>query len=746
MNFNNENEEEKKNPLLELQNNINQLEQLFSGGTVVKEDLVKKLDEMKEHIRYLLDNEGAGQVKNNYNSLVQERKGKQDQIEQLEQQNEEKDKKIKELIESKDIIQKEKEDIEKKKDEYEKNIKELQNKITTQGKIMNNISTKQQYLEEKAINFYDVVIEIDSINKLYRSGWRINYNENRKEIYDKIVKEETIKIGVLGLNNVGKSFILGLIAGLEIPTGFSVETKGISIKYTEGEKDSDKGICILDSAGFETPLLSGEIIKSDEDTKIKEGSNIKDEVDENLSYMEKLNEIAKDKGQTERFIEELIIALSDMLILVVGKLTRREQNLISRIKSIVREKENLQFDSIIIIHNLAHYNELIEVDNHINDILKKSATFDLQPKQVRGIKEYEDRIFFTEPDGTDHYIMARDKSNAGEYYNNLTIQLIKQKYNLSKSRRKIDIPQEIINLFSSLSKDITEEKVDIESLQISEDRKLITTINKNSSSDIPKCQKTFIDEMGNYNSISSKYIPKCSYYVYKEKGKNILLVRLEIAGKIDKLTANFYNYGRKKTILIKGIKAKDEFPEMAKKSFLEIKDNRNYDEFKLFLELDSDIDLYKEYPIEKTQIYTIDFNLNNRDPTKIDEKSDDDEDEEDEEDKEQKKNEAKDEIVNIASGVYALKFYITDTSMKKLSKKYKKQNSSYIKGKSEKEISSIKKVNFEQKDKEQFFSSNQKESNEKEKIIEKSNKKNKNQNKNPLKKDTIENEEKNENN
>ena len=73
--------------------------------------------------------------------------------------------------------------------------------------------------------------------------------------------------------------------------------------------------------------------------------------------MEELNEIAKNKGQIERFIEELIISLSDMLIVVVGKLIRREQNLISRIKGLFHGKENIQFKSIIIIHNLAQYNE-----------------------------------------------------------------------------------------------------------------------------------------------------------------------------------------------------------------------------------------------------------------------------------------------------------------------------------------------------------------------------------------------------
>lgn len=173
---------------------------------------------------------------------------------------------------------------------------------------------------------------------------------------------------------MGKTFILGLLSGWkDIPSGWSIETKGISIRYTDGIENCEKGVCLLDSAGIETPLLDDDV--KDEEEKKNDENDGKNEIDNNLMMMDKYQEIAKDKGQTERFIEELIISLSDMLILVVGKLTRREQNFISRIKDIVNEKENNQFKSIIVIHNLAQYNELIEVDKHINQILKKSATF-----------------------------------------------------------------------------------------------------------------------------------------------------------------------------------------------------------------------------------------------------------------------------------------------------------------------------------------------------------------------------------
>jgi hypothetical protein len=219
--------------------------------------------------------------------------------------------------------------------EIQKKTKENVDLRKENENLLNTNYTRKEFIGlEDLKDFYDVVIQIDSINTLTKTGWKIDFNEKRKDVYEKVIKEESLKIGVLGLNNIGKTFILGLLSGCkDMPSGWSVETKGISIKYTEGEKDSEKGICLLDSAGIETPLLDVDIHEKGQDEIIQDA-------DKYNSFVKKLDEIAKDKGQTERFIEELIISLSDMLILVVGKLTRREQNFITRIKDIINEKEN----------------------------------------------------------------------------------------------------------------------------------------------------------------------------------------------------------------------------------------------------------------------------------------------------------------------------------------------------------------------------------------------------------------------
>ena len=319
--------------------------------------------------------------------------------------------KYNEVINHFDKISIENERSKKIEDDNKNIIQRNENRKNENESLINN-RARLEFLGDKANNYYDVVIEIDSINKLIKFGWKINYNEERKEIYDKIIKERTLKIGVLGVNNVGKSYILGLISKIVIPTGNNVPTNGISIKYTKGEKDCEEDICLLDSVGFEKPLLNDEII--DENGKLNEDIKYNEQnIYEHLLYLEKIKQICKDKDLTELIIENLIIALSDILILVVGKLTRREQKLIDRIKKLVRENENVQFDSIIIIHNLSEYNELIEVDYYINNILKKSDTFKLEEIKVVGMMKYKERIFYSEKDGTDHYIMANQNSNAG---------------------------------------------------------------------------------------------------------------------------------------------------------------------------------------------------------------------------------------------------------------------------------------------------------------------------------------------
>ena len=107
-------------------------------------------------------------------------------------------------------------------------------------------------------DFYDLVIRIDSFRNLQKKeqgdyGWDILYSKDFD--YDKRTKEELVRIGVVGNGNSGKSFILSKLTNHKVPSGFSIKTKGISLKYPDMKTKDGKGIVIIDSPGFETTLL-----------------------------------------------------------------------------------------------------------------------------------------------------------------------------------------------------------------------------------------------------------------------------------------------------------------------------------------------------------------------------------------------------------------------------------------------------------------------------------------------------------
>ena len=313
------------------------------------------------------------------------------------------------------------------------------NKLTEEIKVLNQDMKKLRKEEELQNfqkhsleeNFYDIVIDINSITSVSTEGWNIKFNpkilekfkqdiKKKKEKEEKKEKEKkdkknqegqeedeeqnTITLGVLGNNNKGKSFLLSRISEIKLLTGTSIETKGLSIKYPELKGYKGRQIILLDSAGLETPVLKKnmkEVEKieekeiNEENQEIKEDNpksneeNSKSEVKKKDESKEKLNEEeefkrnknfkenARDKIMTELFLENFIIKFSDILLVVVGKLTYSEQLLINKIKV---ESKTQNKGRIFIIHNLQEFREVKQVEDYIKNTLLKCSTFNLKKK------------------------------------------------------------------------------------------------------------------------------------------------------------------------------------------------------------------------------------------------------------------------------------------------------------------------------------------------------------------------------
>ena len=269
------------------------------------------------------------------------------------------------------------------------------------------LKTEELQINPKFEDFYDIIIDINSIKNINKEGWKVEFNKKGEEKYKEFKDKELIVIGVLGNNNKGKSFLLSKLSKIKLPTGTSIQTKGLSIKYPELKGYGGRRIILLDSAGLETPVLKtnkennlndegkdkieenninneqkqNEIqdVKHEEEEKIAEDNAKKEKqnVEQNAEQNEEFIENSRDKLMTEYFLQNFIIRMSDILLLVVGKLTYSEQLLINKIKIECQTQEKQR---IFIIHNLQEFKTKGQVEDYIENTLLKCSTFNLKKR------------------------------------------------------------------------------------------------------------------------------------------------------------------------------------------------------------------------------------------------------------------------------------------------------------------------------------------------------------------------------
>ena len=242
-----------------------------------------------------------------------------------------------------------------------------------------------------------------------------------KDYDNKLKNEKVIRIGVIGNSNKGKSFILSKISKIILPVGTNIRTEGLSIKYPDNlEEFKDRRIVLLDSAGFETPVLNEDDVSKVENDVFKEKS--------------------REKLITELFLQNYIINNSDILLIAVGILTYSEQKLLNKIKLYLKNTKANK--SIFIIHNLITFTKKEQVEEYIKNILFKSITFKLEEgHKISTSTTDENGLYYVEINEDKnasfsiyHYIMANEGSEAGNYYNDFTIKQLNKFFIVAKDR------------------------------------------------------------------------------------------------------------------------------------------------------------------------------------------------------------------------------------------------------------------------------------------------------------------------
>ena len=490
----------------------------------------------------------------------------------------EKEKKIEDLeIIISEIIN----NIDKNRMIYEK---ELESKI---NEMKNYIRFRQHKDNIKFEDFYDLIININSIKEM-NTGWDIKMNEKGKSRFEEYKKEDALIIGIIGNSNKGKSFLLSKISKINLPNGTNIKTEGLSIKYPELEKFKNRKIVLLDSEGFEAPfLLESNLIIDNSDIFLKD--------------------LAREKMITEYFLQDFIINNSDILISVVGSLTFQEQKFLNKLKNDI-SKLNLK-KSLIVIHNLMTLTTIEQVKNYINNILLKSATFDLIKTTLISTKisKRDNQVeYFYESNNNIkiiHLIFANEGSEAGNFYNKFALEFIENSFKFVTNIKPFNIFEKLKERIISLSNVILENNTNYQ---------IITKEDFLDNNDILKEKKfrlknkkeitlkrLFTDELGFSNLRNSGFNPDYNYYLKNNK----LILKIECPGNIE-LSCNHRLIGKYNIIEIKGIKNKDKEPKDLKDN---IYNSREFGKFSIDIPLMIDLENTKPKIIKKEGLFIIEF-------------------------------------------------------------------------------------------------------------------------------------------
>ena len=273
-----------------------------------------------------------------------------------------------------------------------------------------------------ATDFYDIIVPIRSIKDITK-GWEIKLSNRFKYDYTNLINKEAIRIGIIGNSNKGKSFFLSKLCKMDLPSGSSIKTEGLSIKFPDLKEYPNRRIVLLDSAGLETPvLINNDFGKFSNDIS-------KQNMDEEKMLSDYFKNKSREKIVTELFLQDYIIYNSDVLIIVVGILTYSEQKTLNKIKTKLKKEKSKIKPSLFIIHNLMNFTTIKQVETYIEETLLKCSTFQLvKDSPINTQKEVQNIVFFHEKN-TDpkiiHLIFANEYSEAGRYYKKILWNILK---------------------------------------------------------------------------------------------------------------------------------------------------------------------------------------------------------------------------------------------------------------------------------------------------------------------------------
>ena len=471
--------------------------------------------------------------------------------------------------------------------------------------------------KKEAKNIYDVIVNINAMKSLLEDGWEEEYTEEGYKRYREKKDKESVVVSVIGNANKGKSFILAKLSDVDLPSGFEIQTKGLSVKYPT---IANKNIILLDTAGFQTPLVENNVYKLSADKE-----DLKEE-----EYLNEVTELSRDKQMTECLLQKFVLTQANILICVVGELTYTEQKFLNKIKRDTKDKR------IFVVHNLQNFTKKEQVVNYIKNILMVSLTFKLKEyvmidfeNKSENERKNANNLYYLEQfddeneddlttskinDNQDivHLIMANDESEAGKYYNESTINYLKNQISTFVGIKRFPIEEKIKEFLFNISKEIMEEPIkDINQIIIENN-----CIKLEEDQNEFKLKKCLIDELGINSFVGSKYKPKYRYY--KSSNGKSFFIQFIMCGGVSELRVKINLVGEYYFFFITGKKTINNEKEGESNEGLKEKfSKREEGPFELEIKVSSNEILLSENKVKNKKkengIVTLEFSLLSQD-------------------------------------------------------------------------------------------------------------------------------------
>jgi len=270
--------------------------------------------------------------------------------------------------------------------------------------------------------YYDCsIITGKLISLLAGLSWSIDLKEGYLNKFKIRSALNSLKIGVIGFENVGKSYLVGKILDEEVPQGKRTKTKGLSLIYS----NKFDNCTIIDTIGANAST-NHKAIRAELEDYFAKHNLTKDEIDEMLE---------QDDILVEDLIQEFLIKNTEVLLIVVGKIEREERNFIQRIKDKGGKR-------IIIIHNLYDTQTIEEANEIINDKIintfnTRTQSFCKKPKDKQNQYVYRENA----DDDIEHLPIAQENTEAGNYFNKPAINYLRSVISTTAHTPELDLVQ-----------------------------------------------------------------------------------------------------------------------------------------------------------------------------------------------------------------------------------------------------------------------------------------------------------------